>query len=118
MPEALTGDTNFTWRRIFAAVTTIWLLILDSVIVGRVLASDGDVLRSIAMFNIIILGLVICLYMIAPSAEQIVKMLQAAKISVNLGPLASVSTSGEGVVEAAKSAAANLLPESAPWAPK
>ena len=71
-------EVKFTYRRIFSYVIVAICLFLIYKIVGELQGSDR--LADVAKWLIYLCALVITYYMVAPSAEQIVKAIQAAKL--------------------------------------
>lgn len=71
-------ESNFFYRRVFCYGVSVILLGMLSLIVWR-LQGDEE-LRMVAMYLCLLLFMVVTYYMIAPSAEQVVKMLQTAKL--------------------------------------
>jgi hypothetical protein len=88
-------EGSFFYRRIFTYVVTLLLLaILGWIVWGltdalaEIVKGDADatatveVLRDIAFYSICFAAWLATTYVIAPSGEQVVKMVQSAKIAV------------------------------------
>lgn len=78
----LTGQTGLAegrwlWRRLFVFAVTlgVWRLLAD--VVARAPAAD---LRSLAQSLIGLLGLVLVLYLVAPTAQQLVELAAAVRL--------------------------------------
>lgn len=71
-------EGSFFWRRLFSYAVSTAIIALLAIVVWRL---DGDdELRQVALYLCLLLFMVVTYYMIAPSAEQVVKMLQTAKL--------------------------------------
>jgi len=96
-------ENKFTFRRLFSYVIATWLMILLSVLTNRIDDPVGQ--KAIAFYVMILLWWVITYYMVAPSAEQIARIIQAARIfQSSSGPLANS-------VGAARAAMKNRRPD-------
>ncbi len=71
-------ESNFLWRRVFAYATSTAILALLAYIVFK--TDDPNNLESLALYLALLLWFSLTYYMIAPSAEQIVRIIQAAKV--------------------------------------
>lgn len=74
-------ESTFFYRRIYSYVTSVVILGLLGFIIYRM--DDAAQLRPVAGYLCILLFCVITYYMIAPSGEQVVKMVQTAKMFVS-----------------------------------
>lgn len=97
-PQDPLPESNWVWRRLFACAVTIAALALTGLVVWRMTAallvivkgnSDATAtvyaLRDIAFY---LVGLALALsvvYLIAPSGEQVAKMVQAVKLNLGIG---------------------------------
>ena len=79
-PQDPLPEPKFTYRRIFSYGVSLALLAILGLIVWRI--DDGDALRQLALYLCVLLFFVITYYMVAPSAEQIVKLIQSARVLV------------------------------------
>lgn len=77
-PQDPLPEGQFLYRRIFSYVMAVVLLGLLAWIVYRIDQSKD--LADTAFWLIVLLWWVVTFYMIAPSAEQITKIIQAARI--------------------------------------
>lgn len=73
-------ESSFFYRRVFSYLTCISLTGLLAFIIYRM--DDPTSLRDVALYLCLLLFFVITYYMIAPSGEQVVKMVQTAKMLV------------------------------------
>lgn len=71
-------ESNFFWRRVFAYVGSAALLALLGYVIFKM--EEPESLRLAALYLAVLLWFSITYYMIAPSAEQIVRIIQAAKV--------------------------------------
>lgn len=77
-PQDPLPEQSFLYRRIFSYGTAVSLIGLIAFVVWRI---DGDEqLREIALYLCVLLFMVVTYYMVAPSAEHIVKMIQLGKL--------------------------------------
>lgn len=80
-PQDPLPESAFLYRRIFSYGISICLIGLLALTVWRI---DGaDELRRVALYLCVLLFVVVTYYMLAPSAEQVVKMMQTAKLFLN-----------------------------------
>lgn len=70
-------ESNFVWRRLFSYAHSVILLGLIGYVVFKI-GTDTD-LKQIAFYLAMLLWWSITYYMIAPTAEQIVRIIQAGK---------------------------------------
>lgn len=73
-------ESNFRYRRIFSYVLTVALLVMLGFIIWQL--TDAKELGDIAFWLIILLWWVVTYYMIAPSAEQIARIIQSARVAM------------------------------------
>ena len=93
-------ESNFFYRRVFSYLITVSITGLLAFVVWRI---DGaDELRQVALYLCLLLFVVVTYYMIAPSAEQVVKMLQTAKMFTH-GVTTRVESRAEGPRGSARS---------------
>lgn len=71
------SESNFKWRRIFSYALSAAILGLLTYIVSQL--DDASALERVAIWLIGLLALVITYYMVAPTAENIVQAIKAAK---------------------------------------
>lgn len=71
-------ESKFFYRRVFSYVLTVALLGLLGYIIYQL--ADPGALKSIAFWLIILLWWVATYYMVAPSAEQIARIIQSARM--------------------------------------
>lgn len=71
-------ESAFFYRRVFSYALSIGLLALLGVVVWRM--ESASELKVVAGYLCLLLFVIVTYYMIAPSAEQVVKMLQTAKL--------------------------------------
>lgn len=71
-------EQSFFYRRLFSYVMAISLIGLIAFVVWRIDGSDQ--LREVALYLCTLLFVVVTYYMIAPSAEHVVKMIQLGKL--------------------------------------
>lgn len=77
-PQDPLPEGSFFYRRVFSYVLSICIIALLALVIWRI---DGaDELRRVALYLCLLLFMIVTYYMIAPSAEQVVKMLQTAKL--------------------------------------
>ena len=114
-------ETNWFWRRVYTfalsliSVAFIWfgLEALNNM-------RDADAVYRVTRYMVGVLVLLITFYMVAPSAEQIVKLIQAAKLlqsGVTINRRATVETPQGGrteVVATAGTPETPAAPETAP----
>lgn len=77
MPTPL-PESAFKWRRIFSYVAASILLALVWYIIARI--ESPKELADIAFWCLVLLWWVITYYMVAPSAEQIARIIQSARV--------------------------------------
>lgn len=70
-------ESNFFWRRLYSYIATfsIWGLLVYVIYKME----DAGSLRTVALYLSMLLWFTITYYMIAPSAEQITRIIQAAR---------------------------------------
>ena len=74
-------ESDWRWRRAYTYITTILVLAgIAWCLDGLHSAKDADALLKIGLRLIWLVGLVVTFYMVAPSAEQIARIIQAASI--------------------------------------
>lgn len=73
-------ESNFRWRRIFSYTIACVLMGFVGWIVYQI--DTPKELADTAFWILILLWWVVTYYMVAPSAEQIARIIQAAKISI------------------------------------
>lgn len=71
-------ESTFFYRRVFSYAVSVALLGLLGFVIYQI--DEAAELREVALYLCLLLFIVITYYMIAPSAEQVVKMLQTAKL--------------------------------------
>lgn len=71
-------ESNFFWRRIYSWMVSVSVLALIGFVVWQI--EGADELRQVALYLCILLWFVVTYYMIAPSAEQIVKILKTTEL--------------------------------------
>ena len=71
-------ESNFIWRRLFSYALAVGLLLLLSVVVYQI--SESRDLADTAFWLMVLLWWVITFYMVAPSAEQIARIIQSARL--------------------------------------
>ena len=71
-------ESNFIWRRLFSYALAVGLLLLLSVVVYQI--SESKDLADTAFWLMVLLWWVITFYMVAPSAEQIARIIQSARL--------------------------------------
>jgi len=77
-PQDPLPESQFFWRRLFSYLACLILLGLLAFIVTRI---EGDPeLATIAKWLIGLIALLMTYYMIAPSAEQLARIIQAARV--------------------------------------
>lgn len=77
-PQDPLPEPSFLYRRVFSYGTAISLIGLIAFVVWRI---EGDEqLREIALYLCLLLFMVVTYYMVAPSAEHVVKMVQLGKL--------------------------------------
>ena len=114
-------ETSWLWRRIyvftFSMISVAFILYgLESLHGMR----DAEAVYRITRYMIAVHAMLILFYMVAPSAEQIVKLIQAARIirsGVSVSRSAVVETPEGGRTEVTTTAGAPTTPEPAPPAP-
>jgi len=74
-------ESNFKWRRIYSYVLSCVLLLFVAFILHKL--TDQEQLGNTAFWILMVLWWVITFYMVAPSAEQIARIVQAAKITLS-----------------------------------
>jgi hypothetical protein len=70
-------ESNFLWRRLYSYIATVSIWALLVFVVYKM--DDQDSLRTAALYLCLLLWFTITYYMIAPSAEQITRIVQAAR---------------------------------------
>lgn len=73
-------ESNFRWRRIFAYAISVALLGFTGWIIYSL--TDQRRLADTAFWILLLLWWVVTYYMIAPSAEQIARIIQSARIAM------------------------------------
>jgi hypothetical protein len=73
-------ESSFFYRRVFSYIVSLAFIALLAFVIYRM--DEARELRLVAQYLCILLFCVITYYMIAPSAEQIVKMFQTARVLV------------------------------------
>jgi hypothetical protein len=114
-------ETSWLWRRIyvftFSMISVAFILYgLESLHGMR----EAEAVYRITRYMIAVHAMLILFYMVAPSAEQIVKLIQAARIireGVPITRSAVVETPQGGRTEVTTTAGAVLTPEPVPVAP-
>lgn len=71
-------ESSFFWRRVYSWLISVGVLALIGLVVWQI--TGADELRRVALYLVVLLWFVITYYMIAPSAEQIVKILKTAEL--------------------------------------
>lgn len=74
-------ESSFFYRRVFSYLTCIALTALLAFIIYRM--DDPTSLRDVALYLCVLLFFTITYYMVAPSGEQVVKMVQTAKMLIS-----------------------------------
>lgn len=77
-PQDPLPEQSFLYRRIFSYGVAISLIGLIAFVVWRI--EGDDQLREIALYLCTLLFIVVTYYMVAPSAEHVVKMIQLGKL--------------------------------------
>lgn len=70
-------ESNFFWRRVYSYVVTFAVWGLLTYLIYKM--TDAESLRWSALYLSVLLWFTITYYMIAPSAEQITRIIQAAR---------------------------------------
>lgn len=70
-------ESNFFWRRLYSYIATFSLWGLLVFVIHKI--EEPSSLRLVAMYLSLLLWFTITYYMIAPSAEQITRIVQAAR---------------------------------------
>lgn len=70
-------EFSFKFRRIFTYALTVLHIVMLAVLVSMLPAND---VASFAWWLLVVHWFVITFYMVAPSAEQVVKIIQTARI--------------------------------------
>lgn len=70
-------ESNFFWRRIYSYLVTCALIGLLIFVVSKMQSPES--LRIAALYLSVLLWFAVTYYMVAPSAEQIVRIIQAAR---------------------------------------
>lgn len=83
-------ESNFFWRRLYSYIATfsIWGLLVFVIYKME----DAGSLRTVALYLSMLLWFTITYYMIAPSAEQITRIIQAARTMRSKVPVAHRTT--------------------------
>jgi hypothetical protein len=79
-------ESQFFYRRLFSYALSVVLLVFLGFIVWR--PTDAKTLGDIAFWLIVLLWWVVTFYMVAPSAEQIARIISAAKLFRDVPDLA------------------------------
>lgn len=116
-------ENKWLFRRLYAYVVSAWLLILTTLgLIWLRRLESADNLLSLAIAIVVLLGLVITYYMIAPSAEHITRIFQtvsALKGGVATSVVSTVTTAAGKVTETTsktgKTAAPAEPPKETPW---
>lgn len=74
-------EGTFLWRRVFSYGVSAALLALIALVVWRM--ESASELKQVALYLCLLLFMVVTYYMIAPSAEQVIKMIQTAKMLIH-----------------------------------
>lgn len=74
-------ESTFFYRRVFSYVLSVAFVALLAFVIWRM--DTASELRQVALYLSLLLWFTITYYMVAPSAEQIVKMLQTAKMFIS-----------------------------------
>lgn len=77
-PQDPLPESTFTWRRTFSYTVTVALLGLLGWIIYRL--GTASELADTAFWILVLLWWVVTYYMVAPSAEQIARIIQAARV--------------------------------------
>lgn len=77
-PQDPLPEQSFLYRRIFSYGIAVSLIGLIAFVVWRI-QGDNE-LREIALYLCLLLFVVVTYYMVAPSAEHVVKMIQLGKL--------------------------------------
>lgn len=112
-------ESNFFWRRLYSYIATfsIWGLLVFVIYKME----DAGSLRTVALYLSMLLWFTITYYMIAPSAEQITRIIQAARTMRSGVPLTrrtTVDTPQGGHTEVETTAGYPEAPESDDAAPR
>ena len=102
-------ESNFFWRRIFAYVLSSLLLGLLAYVVFKM--TQPESLRTAALYLSILLWFSMTYYMIAPSAEQVTRIIQAAKILRSGVSMTRRATISEGEAEVETTAGRPMSPQ-------
>ena len=70
-------ESNFLWRRVFAYATSTAILCLLAYVIFKM--TEAASLRIAALYLSLLLWFSITYYMLAPSAEQVVRIIQAGR---------------------------------------
>lgn len=73
-------ESSFRWRRIFSYALSVTLLFFVGWIIYQL--TDQRKLADTAFWVLMLLWWVITYYMIAPSAEQIARIIQSARVAI------------------------------------
>jgi len=123
-------ESDWFWRRVFTyAVTVVLLAGIAYVLQGLRDVQDSAHLYEIGMRLTMLVALLVTYYLVAPSAEQIVKLVQAARLiraGVPFYRTASAETPEGGKTEVTTAAGsavptapvADDMPEDADWGDK
>lgn len=101
-------ETDWFWRRAYSYVLTIALLVaVWLVLVALEKGGDTRALYDIGVRLVYLLALVSTYYLIAPSAEQIVRMIQASRILQAGVPITRTATAetADGTITTARTVA-------------
>lgn len=125
-------ETDWFWRRLFTFIFTLLsIAFIWSGLASLQQLSDADSIYKITRYMIGVHVLLVTYYMVAPSAEQIIKIIQSAKLlraGVPISRTAVVQTPTGGRAEVTTKAGTEIpvppapptggldnLPEEAPW---
>ena len=114
-------EQDWTWRRAYTYALTITACIGVGYTL-HALRDTGDIeaLYGVAWWMLAIIAMLATYYMVAPSAEQIVKLIQAAKLlqaGIPMTRSAVVQTAQGGRAEVTTTAGAQEAPEATNRAP-
>lgn len=122
-PQNPLPEASFFWRRIMTMLVAAALLSLDWYLAVKLHdLRNSDDLLTFAKWNIVLNGLILTYYFIAPSASELTNMIQTASIfkhSISASALVSKQAqdgpeSGQAEQFAASPAPDSQIPESAP----
>jgi hypothetical protein len=119
-PQNPLPEASFLWRRILTFLVSIVLLALDFYLAVKIHdLRNSDDLLTFAKWNIVLNGLILTYYFVAPSASELTNMIQTASIFKHSLTVAAKQPqngpeSGQGERFAASPAPESQIPESAP----